>query len=87
MGRVVGDAVCVSRLHLVVEAPVGGDVTVRDMDGALQRVSLLAYDGEPPAAGDWLVVHSGFALAAADADEARAVAAELRRAREGPGVS
>jgi len=73
--------VCVSRLHLVVGSPDAGEVTVEDMDGARHRVSLLAYDGDPPEPGQWLVVHSGFALGQVDAAEARAVAAELASVR------
>jgi len=51
---------------------------VRDLEGREQTVSLLAYDGPPPKVGDWLVAHSGFALAPADAQEAEAVLSELR---------
>jgi hydrogenase expression/formation protein HypC len=70
---------CMSRLHRVVG---GGDgvVDVEDMEGAVHRVSLLALDGPVPAVGDWLVVHSGYAIDRVDADEAEAVAADLRRA-------
>jgi len=71
-----------SRLHLVVGRPDGGEVAVQDMDGARHRVSLLAYDGPAPGPGQWLVVHSGFALGPVDAAEARAVAAELAAARD-----
>ena len=70
---------CVSRLHRVVTE---GDsaVDVEDVDGTVYRVSLLALDGPPPMTGDWLVVHSGYAIDRVDASEAEAVAAELRRA-------
>ncbi len=70
---------CVSRLHRVV---VEGDssVEVEDVDGTRHLVSLLALDGPPPSAGDWLVVHSGYAIDRVDAAEAEAVAAELGRA-------
>ena len=36
--------------------------------------------GAPPVLGDWLVVHSGYAIDRVDADEAEAVAAELGQA-------
>ncbi len=69
---------CVSRLHRVVAE--GDDaVDVEDIDGTVHRVSLLALDGLPPTTGDWLVVHSGYAIDRVDATEAEAVAAELRR--------
>jgi hydrogenase maturation factor len=68
---------CMSRLNLVVR-PSGGDlVTVEDVEGYRHDVSLLAYEGTPPQPGDWLVVHSGFALARAEPEEAMAVLAEL----------
>jgi hydrogenase maturation factor len=50
------------------------------MDGTVHRVSLLALDGAPPVVGDWLVVHSGYAIDRVESAEAEAVAAELRRA-------
>ncbi len=70
---------CVSRLHRVVTE---GDqaVDVEDVDGIVHSVSLLALDGPPPVTGEWLVVHSGYAIDRVDATEAEAVAAELRRA-------
>ncbi len=57
-----------------------GAVEVEDMDGRRYRVSLLALDGPAPAVGEWLVVHSGYAVGRADAVEAEQVAAELRAA-------
>lgn len=69
---------CMSRLHRVVGC--GGTwADVEDMDGTVQRVSLLALDGPPPTAGEWLVVHSGYAIDRVDTTEAEAVAEELRR--------
>jgi len=75
----------VSRLHLVVGVPAEGRVRVEDVDGAVHEVSLLAFDGDAPGPGDWLVVHSGFALQRVDGDEARAVAAEIAAARRDGG--
>jgi len=69
---------CVSRLHRVVAAG-GSTVDVEDIDGTVHRVSLLALDGPPPVRGDWLVVHSGYAIDRVDSEEAEAVATELRR--------
>jgi hydrogenase maturation factor len=67
-----------SRFHRVVGAAVDGRIAVRDLEGREQTVSLLAYEGPPPKVGDWLVAHSGFALAPAAAEEAEAVLSELR---------
>ncbi len=71
---------CVSRLHRVLRSLDPGSVEVEDIDGAHHRVSLLALDGPPPEPGEWLVVHSGYALDRVDAGEAETVAAELRSA-------
>ena len=70
---------CVSRLHQVVGTPAKGEVDVVDMEGTVRRVSLLALDGPAPAAGDWLVVHSGYAFDRVAQAEAEAVAAEIRQ--------
>ena len=71
---------CVSRLHRVVRV-VGADaVDVEGLDGGLRRISLLAYDGSPLGAGDWVVTHSGYALSRADPTEARDIAIEVRGA-------
>ncbi len=83
---------CTSRLRRVVGFDEGGTVVVEGLDGRRSRVSLLAYDGPEPGMGDWVVVHSGYALAPADEEEARAAVAELagalRDARSGaPGVA
>jgi hydrogenase maturation factor len=71
---------CMSRLHQVVGDPDGCHVEVVDIDGTRHRVSLLALDGPAPAAGEWLVVHSGYAIDRVAQEEAEAVAAELREA-------
>lgn len=72
---------CMSRLHLVGAEPADGRVTVQDLDGASHTVSLLAYDGPPLHAGDWVVAHSGFALSRADAEDVAAARAEWVRVR------
>lgn len=74
---------CTSRLRLVVGLDEAGTVVAEGLDGRRSRVSLLAYDGPEPGVGDWVVVHSGYALAPADADEARAAVAELAGALRG----
>jgi hydrogenase maturation factor len=69
---------CTSRLHRVVASDGPGAVLVEDVDGSRHRVSLLALDPPEPEPGDWLVVHSGYAIGRADAAEAESVVAELR---------
>jgi hydrogenase expression/formation protein HypC len=50
---------------------------VADVDGAVHRVSLLALDGPVPGPGEWLIVHSGYAIDRVDAADAEAIVAEL----------
>jgi hydrogenase maturation factor len=69
---------CVSRLHRVVGTVRDGRVTVRDLEGRERSISLLAYDGPRPEPGDWIVAHSGYALAPVEPEEAEAALSELR---------
>ena len=72
---------CLSRLHRVRSVTGPGRVTVEDMNGRRHEVSLLALEPrEPdPVPGDWLVVHSGYAIDRAQAAEAAMVLVELGR--------
>ncbi|HET6794129.1 MAG TPA: HypC/HybG/HupF family hydrogenase formation chaperone [Acidimicrobiales bacterium] len=70
---------CLSRLQRVV-AGDGTAVWTVDPAGARRRVSLLALDGPRPVVGDWLVVHSGYALARADPEDAAEALAALTAA-------
>jgi hydrogenase expression/formation protein HypC len=72
--------VCVSRVHQVVAAREGA-VSARDVDGAVHDVSLLAFEGGPPAVGEWVSVHSGYAMARVDEAEALEVVALIDAAR------
>jgi hydrogenase maturation factor len=69
---------CTSRLHRVVAPAEPGTVVVEDVDGNRHRVSLLALEPPVPEPGDWLVVHSGYAIDRVDGSEAEWVVAELR---------
>lgn len=62
---------CVSRLERVVGREGPGVVRTVDAAGAAHRVSLLALGGPEPLAGEWLVVHSGYAIDRVDESEAR----------------
>ena len=66
---------CLSRLHQVRSVCGPGKVLVEDMDGRPHEVSLLALEppDPEPGPGDWLVVHSGYAIDRADAREAETV--------------
>jgi hydrogenase maturation factor len=72
---------CLSRLHQVRSVCGSGKVLVKDMDGRRHEVSLLALEpADPePGPGDWLVVHSGYAIDRADAREAETALAEIAR--------
>ncbi len=72
---------CMSRLHRVLRDAGRGAVDVEDLDGTVHRVSLLALDGPAPAPGEWLVIHSGYAIDRVDRTEAEAVAAEALAAQ------
>jgi hydrogenase maturation factor len=74
---------CISRLHRVLGSAGPGSVEVEDVQGGRRRVSTLALDGPEPVAGEWLVVHSGYAIDRVDGTEAEAVAAELHRGLAG----
>ena len=72
---------CLSRLHQVRSVCGPGKVLVEDMDGRRHEVSLLALEppDPEPGPGDWLVVHSGYAIDRADAREAETALAEIAR--------
>lgn len=74
---------CMSSLHRVVEAGGPDTVVAVDLDGRRQLVSLLAFDGACPRPGEWLVVHSGYAIERVPADEADAAIADLLTLRGG----
>lgn len=68
---------CLSRLHQVRSVCGPGKVMVEDMDGRRHEVSLLALEPPDPEPGDWLVVHSGYAIDRADPQEAETALAEI----------
>jgi hydrogenase maturation factor len=67
----------------VVRSLETGVAEVEDVDGVRHVVSLLALDGPVPAPGEWLTVHSGYAIDRVDPIEALAVRSEIREAYEG----
>lgn len=76
---------CLSDLGRVVDVDVGRHTASVEVDGRLVDVSTvtLGLDAPQPDVGDWLVVHTGFAVERLT----RVGAAEVRRARDGLGSS
>ena len=72
---------CTSRLHLVVRVADDKSVDVEDLERTVHRVSLLALDGPTPVVGEWIVVHSGYAIDRVPSEDAEVVAQEVRRAQ------
>jgi hydrogenase assembly chaperone HypC/HupF len=67
---------CLSEAARVLE--VDGDAAIVELRGAHRRVPLvmLTFAGEPVAPGDWLLLHTGLAVArisATEADEVNAI--------------
>jgi len=61
----------------LVEGETGHpDLAVVDIGGARRMINIGLLD-EPPRAGDWVLVHMGFALSAMTPDEARDALAAL----------
>jgi hydrogenase maturation factor len=71
---------CTSRYFRVTDAFGDGEVTAEDAEGRRHHLSLIAYEGPPPQAGTWVVAHSGYALAAAEAAEAELAIEQLHGA-------
>ena len=71
---------CVSRLHRVVTVHDDERVGVVDLEGREFVASLLVLDGDVPCVGDWLVVHSGYALERVDAAEAESIVHDIAAA-------
>lgn len=67
-----------SRVQLVVKS-CGEDVEAVDPEGVVHRVRLLAFEGPAPRPGEWLLVHSGYALERVETSE---VLEALRLERE-----
>jgi hydrogenase expression/formation protein HypC len=65
---------------------IEGEQALVDVDGRERRVSLalLVLEGEPVAPGDWVLVHTGFAVSLLDAAEGNELA-RLRREMGGSG--
>jgi|GEM_PF-1240685 hydrogenase maturation factor len=70
---------CNSALHQVTEVLDGARVLAKDLNGTTHQVSLLAFDGDAPRTGTWLIVHSGYAIDSVEEYDAQVALAELRR--------
>lgn len=74
---------CLSCVGRVVEVDAEGAAAVVDADGGRREVSLVVLDveGRTPSVGDWVLVHSGFAVEVLDAEVALAEQEFGRRVR------
>jgi hydrogenase assembly chaperone HypC/HupF len=48
----------------------GGQLALVDVTGARRKVNIGMLDGEPPGAGEWVLIHMGFAVERVTATEA-----------------
>ncbi len=72
---------CLGLPGRIVEVQPGGDVARVDVAGVLREINIALLDG-PFVPGDYLLIHSGFALERMSPDEARDA---LDVFAEGPG--
>ncbi|QXJ24307.1 HypC/HybG/HupF family hydrogenase formation chaperone [Actinomadura graeca] len=61
----------------IVEVAPDRPLATVDIGGVRRAVDTGLLDGPPLAAGDWVLIHVGFALSRIDEDEARATLALL----------
>lgn len=73
---------CTSQVGRVLEVRDRAEAVV-EVDGAPRLVSTVALvlEGTPPAPGDWLLIHTGFAIEVLDAAEVGELAALGRALR------
>lgn len=71
---------CMAIPGKVVELlPGSGDqLALVDVVGVKRRINIGLLEGEPPAPGDWVLIHVGFALSKVDEEEAQATLELLR---------
>jgi hydrogenase assembly chaperone HypC/HupF len=48
----------------------GGQLALVDVHGAPRKVNIGMLDGDPPAAGQWVLIHLGFAVEVVSAEAA-----------------
>lgn len=53
-----------------------------EIDGVRRTISLRLLEKDPPAPGDWVLVHVGFAMACIDEEEARLTLEAVERLGE-----
>jgi hydrogenase expression/formation protein HypC len=66
-------------------AGYGDQLALVDVEGARRKVNIGMLDGDPPAAGQWVLIHMGFAVekvSAAAAEEAMRGLELMGRPRE-----
>lgn len=55
----------------------GGQLALVDVEGARRKVNIGMLEGEPPGAGDWVLIHMGFAMEVIDQAKAEQALAGL----------
>ncbi|MCL4313627.1 MAG: HypC/HybG/HupF family hydrogenase formation chaperone [Actinobacteria bacterium] len=71
---------CISRFYQVISVKGSEQLVVNDLSGRESLLSMLAWTGELPSQGDWIVAHSGYALNKVDRTEAEVAVKEWRQA-------
>jgi hydrogenase assembly chaperone HypC/HupF len=51
-------------------AGYGGQLALVDVEGARRKVNIGMLEGDPPASGQWVLIHMGFAVEAVTAEAA-----------------
>jgi hydrogenase expression/formation protein HypC len=76
---------CLTQVGRIVDVGDGDSAVVTDAAGTNRRVSLAALTlaGEPVATGDWVLVHTGFAVERLGDAEAASLVAALADLQEG----
>lgn len=76
---------CVTQIGRIVETAADGRALVADPGGELHHVSLapLTLAGEPVGTGDWVLVHTGFAVERVPASDAALLIASLTDLEDG----
>jgi hydrogenase expression/formation protein HypC len=76
---------CLGLPGRVVAIRPGGDVAQVEVAGVLREINIGLLDG-PFVAGDYILIHSGFALERMSPDDARAALQIFADERPGPGA-
>ena len=48
--------------RIIERSPVEPDLATVDVEGVVREINLALLEDDPPAPGDWVLIHLGFAL-------------------------